>query len=134
MRKSVIKNREMAFRFQRGLCFYCELPMWLEEGDAPKYASRHGLSLEAAQSLQCTAEHMRARQDDGSHDPWNIVAACLHCNRMRHANGASFAPLQYRQRVANAMAEGTWHAPEIQNRFAGIAGTTTVGRAPENSG
>lgn len=107
---------------QGGRCFYCQLPMWLSIEEAPGFAQRHGLSLVAAQTLRCTAEHMRARQDGGSHDPWNIVAACQRCNLARHQSGLQVSPLQYRQQVANAVAEGTWHLSEIQDAFAGDPG------------
>jgi len=70
---------------------------------------------------------MQARQDGGTHDPWNIVAACQRCNLARHQSGLQLNPLQYRQHVANALAEGTWHLPEIQNAFAGNSGAVDVG-------
>ena len=134
MRKSVVHRRTRVFLSQKGRCFYCELPMWLKDTDAARFASDYGLSQEATRSLRCTAEHMEARQDGGTHDQWNIVAACLHCNRQRHANGSTATPVAHRYRVAEAMGDGVWHIPEIQNAFAGMAGTTVVSRAPETSG
>jgi hypothetical protein len=133
MRKSLVRNRGKTFRLQQGRCFYCELPMWLGEADAAAFAQRHGLSSSATLALRCTAEHMQARQAGGSHDPWNIVAACRRCNMGRHQGDNALDPLQYRQHVADALAQGVWHVAEIQNAFGGMAGTTVVGPAPVRS-
>jgi 5-methylcytosine-specific restriction endonuclease McrA len=133
MKPAIARARKGAFLSQRKRCFYCELPIWNTDRERNQLISRHGISEDAAKSLQCTAEHMQARQDDGTHDQWNIVAACLRCNRARHEGGAGATPLQHRQRVADAMANGMWHLPEIHAAFAGIAGTTVVGPPPAST-
>jgi len=104
--------------------------MWQAAEDAIAFAERHRLSLASAQTLRCTAEHMQARQDGGMHDPCNIVAACRRCNLARHQSALPLNPLQYRQHVANEVAEGTWHLPEIQNAFASVTGLADVGPSP----
>ncbi len=91
--------------------------MWLEQKEKARFAERHGLSQQAAAELQCTAEHMGARQDNGTHDPWNIVAACLHCNRARHAVTNPKNPQLYAEQIRGAMLEGAWHSDEVRNVF-----------------
>ena len=63
----IAKNRLIAYQRQSGRCYYCDLPMWL--GKLP--GKRHRPA-----SLQCTAEHLVARQDGGDNSARNIVAAC----------------------------------------------------------
>ena len=117
MRRAVVRNRLKAYLSQRKRCFYCGLPMWLAQKDKARFATRHRLSPEAAAELQCTAEHMGARRDNGTHDPWNIVAACLHCNRARHAVADPKDPLAYGQQIHTAMLDGAWHSDEVRNAF-----------------
>jgi hypothetical protein len=128
MKPAIARARKGAFLSQRKRCFYCELPIWNTEKQRRQLIVRYGVSEDAAKSLQCTAEHIQARQDDGSNEQANIVAACLRCNRARHEGGVSATPLQHRQRVADAMADGAWHLSEIHTAFAGVVGTTVVSR------
>jgi HNH endonuclease len=130
MRKSVAHRRRRAYVAQRKRCFYCELPMWLADRELPRFAALHGISEDAAQALRCTAEHVNPRQDGGAEEQRNIVAACMHCNRERHANGATATPLRHRQRVMDAMADGVWHRSEIHRAFAATAATVTKDSSP----
>ena len=118
MKRAISRGRKRAFLSQRKHCFYCELPIWNTEKERRQLMARHDLTEDAVKSLQCTAEHVQARKDDGTNEEANIVAACLRCNRARHEGGAGTTPLQHRQRVADAMAEGVWHLPEIHRAFA----------------
>lgn len=118
MRKSVVRNRGRMFRAQGGRCCYCGLPMWNDERRAADFAQRHGLSALATEALRCTAEHLQARQDGGSHDPDNLAAACRHCNRMRHQHDPVWSTEAFRQRVTAAMRDGRWHSAEIHARMA----------------
>lgn len=100
--------RKAAFRLQSQRCYYCYLPMW--QGSPFSFASAHGLSLKQARLLQCTAEHLIARQDGGSNTRSNIVAACRHCNQTRHKRPTPLSPDQYRQLVQQRLGKGGWHS------------------------
>lgn len=107
------KLRLIAFQKQRGLCFYCGLPMW--ESAVESFAAQHGLSIAQAKIRQCTAEHLVAEQDGGKATPENIVAACAWCNHQRHAGRPHDAPdpPTYRTLVAECMKMGGWHPAGI---------------------
>lgn len=87
------KLRDAAFERQAGRCFYCQFLMWRDETDP--FPVRHGFSMKAARRLKCTAEHLRARQDGGRDLAHNIVAACWHCNRSRHARPTAPTATEY---------------------------------------
>jgi hypothetical protein len=99
--------RDQAFKRQSGRCYYCDLPMC--NSDVRTFASVHGLSTRQAELRRCTAEHLRARRDGGRDSRANIVAACLICNRRRHARATPLDPLPYRQLVQERLAGGGWH-------------------------
>ena len=82
MSKVIPKNRLLAFKKQRGRCFYCGVPMWLENKRV--FAAKHRITKKLAKRLRCTAEYLIARQDGGIDDCENIAAACLYCNSTRH--------------------------------------------------
>lgn len=107
MPNSLSKFRNVAFDRQAGRCFYCHFLMWRDERDP--FPVQHGLSLNAAKQLRCTAEHLSARQDGGRDTAENIVAACWHCNRSRHARTVPLAPNKYATLVASRVARGRWH-------------------------
>lgn len=100
-------KRTSAFVQQRGLCFYCGRAMW--NHSPAKFATRHSLTLEQAQLLKCTAEHLRARKDGGSNARENLVAACRMCNERRHQLSEPPEPAQYLRYVAERVASGAWH-------------------------
>ena len=57
------KKRLFAFNKQKGRCYYCGAPMWLD--NLSVFMSKYGIRKKQAQSLKCTAEHLLARQDGG---------------------------------------------------------------------
>lgn len=61
--KTFIKSRSTAFERQKGRCFYCDDPMW--RGALEPFTHLHRITLGQAHQLQCTAEHLVARQDGG---------------------------------------------------------------------
>jgi hypothetical protein len=86
--------RTRAFLRQRGLCFYCDLPMWRSE--PTRFAVARRLTLSQAREYQCTGEHLMARCEGGTDNRDNIVAACLFCNRTRHRRKRPPAPEVWR--------------------------------------
>jgi 5-methylcytosine-specific restriction endonuclease McrA len=114
MPKSLARSRETAFARQRGRCFYCNLPMWSR--DPGEYALKYNLTSRQANRLQCTGEHLVARQDGGSNSPFNIVAACRFCNANRHRRAAPPSPDVYKQLIGRRLSQGRWHDPWIVTR------------------
>lgn len=105
--KSLSKIRSSAFSRQSGRCFYCGYPMWT---DSPEhYAKQHGCTPKQAKPLQCTAEHLVARQDGGKDKASNIVAACRACNQRRHQRKQAPAPERYSALVRSRVQKGGWH-------------------------
>ncbi|WP_370287288.1 HNH endonuclease [Roseomonas sp. HF4] len=111
MPPSISRLRRHANRDQNGCCFYCGEPLWepTEEADA-EFARRIGLTRRQARRMLCTAEHLHPRCDGGRDTPTNIVAACLTCNRRRHAQPCPPDWKAYRRRVRSRLALGKWHA------------------------
>ena len=83
--------RRAAFIAQGHRCFYCDAPMW--DREPAQFMNRYRVSRREAELLQCTAEHLTARQDGGSNTRQNIVAAHAFCNRHRHRTDAPLCPL-----------------------------------------
>ena len=104
MLKTLTRSRFAAFSRQSGRCFYCDLPMWLDDSDG--FRSRYRITPAQARQRRCTAEHLQARQDGGSNGAANIVAACWHCNTGRHRRKKALNPDQYRQRVQARLEQG----------------------------
>lgn len=107
MPKTLIKSRNKAFNLQQGRCIYCELPMWLDNPEA--FSTKYKITLKAAKIFQCTAEHLKAKQDGGKDVESNIVAACIYCNQKRHQCKKPKDPIAYKHFVANRLASGRWH-------------------------
>ncbi len=105
--KTLQKNRALAYESQRGLCYYCRQPMWTNQPE--KFCNQYRISLKSAQLLKCTAEHVIARQDGGSNQRNNIVAACLHCNRTRHKAKNAMSVEKYKAKVIRRMDQNKWH-------------------------
>lgn len=99
--------RKRAFNAQNGICCYCGNAMW--ETDEPAFRERNRLTEKQSKMLQCTAEHLVARQDGGKDAVGNIAAACLYCNRHRHAAKVALPPDRYKERVGREMAAKRWH-------------------------
>lgn len=112
MPKPHCKARNAAFHRQGGRCYYCEFPMWL--ADRCGFAATHGLTLRQASRLQATGEHLVAQQDGGKHGA-NVVAACHHCNNLRHRFRQHSAPdpVTYRLQVQQRVRQRHWHSHEM---------------------
>jgi 5-methylcytosine-specific restriction endonuclease McrA len=90
--------------------------MW--NADPVIFAERHGLSAQLAKRFRCTAEHLNARSTGGSDTSDNIVAACAHCNRMRHKRKRPRTPEDHRRHVAKRVQLGRWHPSQAGSAFA----------------
>jgi len=113
--KSLFKLRSEAFRRQAGRCFYCSVLMWTD--DCAAFAKRHGLPPRLAKWLQCTAEHLQARQEGGRDSIKNIAAACRVCNHRRHAQRKTVpASEAYRALVRKRVARKRWHPSQVFER------------------
>ncbi len=104
---TLTKSRSKAFKQQHGRCIYCELPMWLENPKA--FAIRYNITHKQTKLFQCTAEHLKAKQDGGKDGAKNIVAACYCCNQRRHKCKAPKDPISYKQYVTNRIMKGKWN-------------------------
>lgn len=113
MTSVISKHRNAAFKRQDGRCYYCDLPMWLNQ--PTELAVKYRISAGDASRLRCTAEHLLARQDGGVNSGANIVAACIHCNRTRHRISSPPEPTRYRQHVLRRLRAGRWHPRSIQH-------------------
>jgi len=105
------RYRRQAFKKQKGRCFYCSMPMWL--GNPEEYASNFEISVRQARRFQCTAEHLIARQDGGTDDRENIVAACYFCNSTRHKASSPLSPFEYGRKVLERLRRHTWHPQQF---------------------
>lgn len=115
MAKTIPQIRLEAFRRQAGRCYYCGVLMWL--ADPTAFASAHQLSGRQVRLLQCTAEHLQARQDGGKNSRENIVAACLRCNRQRHMGWkTALQPQLYALHVRRLLVGGKWHCAGVYAR------------------
>lgn len=99
--------RTLAFHAQAGRCCYCGLRMWLH------CPSELGLRARSALPLQCTAEHLVAKQDGGKDVAENIAAACWLCNSRRHKRKAPPNPTAYGAFVRKRVARGKWHCASV---------------------
>ena len=115
MGKSLSKHRSKAHELQGGRCIYCGVVMWTV--DCAAFANRHGLTVRLARRLQCTAEHLQARQDGGRDSSKNIAAAYLACNLRRHARRrTTFTPEEYRAFVRSRVSRKAWHPMPVFER------------------
>ncbi len=106
-RKSLARPRSIAYSRQSGLCFYCGCPMW--SGDPNVFITKYGITPSQAKDLECTGEHLKARQDGGLNAQSNIVAACKFCNQGRHKRKTPPPPDQFKQIVSKRMGKKRWH-------------------------
>src|SRR5688572_10930892 len=112
MPNTLSKNRSKAFKRQQGRCFYCSCLMWLDQPAI--FAAKHKFTLREVARFQCTAEHLQARQDGGGNNQSNIVAACLFCNKKRHARLEPLSVEPYKQLVASRLKRSRWHPREYR--------------------
>jgi hypothetical protein len=110
---SIPKYRLAAFNRQEGHCFYCGLPMWLKH--PADFAAKYKISKGDASRFQCTAEHLKARQDGGTDSGKNIVAACWACNKTRHRIPSQPDPTTYRNHVVRRLRAGKWHPRSVRH-------------------
>ena len=111
MSKVISKNRLLAFNKQESRCYYCDVPMWLEK--KREFAVNHEISERQAKRLQCTAEHLLARQDGGTNARKNIVAACSFCNMTRHRALKALPSIEFQKKVMRRMRRQKWHPREF---------------------
>ncbi len=112
MPSKLARLRSQAFVRQQGRCCYCGVSMWIE--DPRLFAEAHGITLAQARPLECTAEHLLARQDGGRDSETNIAAACQWCNMRRHRGRKQApSPEQYQTFVRNRLAQRRWHHPWV---------------------
>jgi hypothetical protein len=90
--------------------------MW--QGDPDHFVRRHGLTRREAMRFMCTAEHLQARCEGGKDAAPNIVAACLFCNRMRHARARPLNPERYKAHVARRLQRDGWHGRQFRHLLA----------------
>jgi 5-methylcytosine-specific restriction endonuclease McrA len=105
--KRISKFCRVAFVRQCGLCYYCGLPM-IPRGAVEQLSSELALSLNQAQSVTATAEHLHARSDGGADTEKNIAAAHLVCNQRRHHVHPAPDPETYKAKVKRRLAKGGW--------------------------
>lgn len=108
----LIRLRQLAFAVQRGRCFYCAFPMWVEH--PTDVFDDAGLSPKVVDYLRCTAEHLKPVSEGGKDDPGNIVAACRFCNMARHRAKKILSPERYAEHVRKRVALGRWHILSIR--------------------
>lgn len=116
MFKTPVKARKDAYFRQSGRCYYCQQPMWLD--DHGPFVNQYGLTEKESARFQCTAEHLKARQDGGRDDASNIVAACAFCNRARHRRPKALEPEPYKHFVHRLQSRGHWHSPKLLSKLA----------------
>lgn len=73
------KYRRLAFKKQGGLCWWCNIRMFLP----------HEPEFKAFPRRRVTAEHLVPRGKGGTDAKHNIVAACANCNEKRKDYGLS---------------------------------------------
>jgi hypothetical protein len=108
-------SRNCACINQSSICYYCEVVMAVSGG--PQFARRYGLSLCQAKRHRPTAEHLQARCEGGSNAATNIVAACWHCNSLRHRCRQPMDPASYKRHVQRRMSKGKWHQRYVFERL-----------------
>ncbi|WP_291998604.1 HNH endonuclease [Candidatus Accumulibacter sp. ACC012] len=89
--------------------------MW--QDDLVAFSRAHKIKPSQAQRLQCTAEHLDARQDGGVDTAQNIVAACWSCNQRRHKRPKPPAPGAYLSLVQQRVRAGRWHCAALLTAF-----------------
>jgi len=98
--KRIARLRLDAFKAQQGRCFYCTSRMWVKSPSELE----SGAINRPARLLQCTAEHLVARQWGGKEDVSNIVAACWRCNQTRHRRKKELSAAEFKLLVQKHLA------------------------------
>ena len=111
-RKPLKRPRNQAFQRQNGRCFYCHQPMWQENPE--QYAEQYGLTLQQAELMRCTGEHLIAHKDGGSASSDNIVAACFYCNQKRHKRKVELSLDKFKALVTTRVQKKCWHGVSVR--------------------
>lgn len=111
--KTLIKNRERAFKAQDGRCYYCKCVMW-RANEQEAFSRQHRLTPKQVLALRSTAEHLIARCDGGGDGAGNVVAACQRCNNGRHQRKRAPEPSAFLAFVERRVARGKWHVFDIR--------------------
>ncbi len=106
MPKKIQKIRNQKYAEQGRRCFYCDQPMW--SGSSKHFQLVHSISEHHARWFECTAEHLLAASKGGAISATNIVAACKFCNKTRHKCKQPLSPKNYKKKVLNRLALGSW--------------------------
>ena len=107
MPTKISRLRERAYQYQSGRCCYCNSPMWRKSPN--RFAAEYGISMVQARRFQCTAEHLRARQESGPTSRKNIAAACRYCNQARHRRRVAASSSNFKAFVARRLRRRRWH-------------------------
>jgi len=111
-RKSLKSPRLTAYTKQKGRCFYCGYPMWLD--NSSDFSDKYKISLRQASQFQCTGEHLMPFQDGGNSSQENIVAACKFCNQTRHKRKNTPSSGEYKSLVQRRVTQGKWNSPFLK--------------------
>ena len=106
-RKPLKNQRNKAYKNQKGLCYYCNLPMWVNSPS--NFATKFKISIKSTILFQCTGEHLVPHSDGGTSKQKNIVAACKFCNQQRHKRKKVLAPKEYSNFVHIRICKGRWN-------------------------
>ena len=112
MPNTISRFRLRVFKRQKGRCYYCGAPVWLN--NLTEFAIKHRISERQAGRFKCTAEHLIARKDGGA-DVGNIVAACHFCNSTRHCRPSDMTLEDYRKLVTRRIERLKWHPRQFHN-------------------
>jgi hypothetical protein len=113
MSKPFSKHRNRAFTKQQRRCYYCTALMWLRE--PTEFAVSYGVGSGDVARFKCTAEHLVARQDGGTNQKQNIVAACWFCNATRHRRPTPPPHDAYRILVRKRVKRLKWHPTKFRH-------------------
>jgi hypothetical protein len=131
LNRKVLRLRARAFVRQGFRCFYCGLPMWNSHvGD---FTRVYGVTLDQAKTQQCTAEHLLARGNGGQDTEDNVVAACRHCNEVRHRYMPNAPWQQFFAVVGIQMANGVWRRRSLLQRLMPKPGPLLAWRAERSN-
>lgn len=103
--------RFKSYLAQQRRCYYCGVLMWLGRPDG--FQASSPVPKGVLVKVQCTAEHLVAKRDGGADHKQNIVAACRHCNFLRHARKKALSPEAYRELVRKRISLGRWHDSSV---------------------
>jgi 5-methylcytosine-specific restriction endonuclease McrA len=107
-RKPLKIPRTQAFIKQKGLCYYCQFPMWNK--DPSEVLKKYNVSMKNLAHFKCTGEHLIAHSEGGSAKQSNIVAACWYCNSKRHQRKKQPNDIQFQKFVQYRIKLSRWNS------------------------